>query len=244
MITNGAILLTEKIMGSDDVDVSQIMKQIALSNNLKHIAHLRFIPKKSNDLSLLAATVTYPIEWQHRYFEKQYVLIDPVVSHGLRAVMPFDWIELMTDDPQVHEFFMDAARFELGNNGITIPIRARDGSVSIVSFTSDHRRADWEQFKRESMPELQMISVLVDTAANTTQRLRIERRLLSQREEQCLVWAARGKTYEDISDILGISYASVKRYLDTARHKLNCINLTHAVAVAIATGVIPAKSVR
>jgi DNA-binding CsgD family transcriptional regulator len=36
----------------------------------------------------------------------------------------------------------------------------------------------------------------------------------------------------------------VKTYLDTARHKLSCINLTHAVAVAIATGVIPAKVLR
>ena len=89
-----------------------------------------------------------------------------------------------------------------------------------------------------------MMSVLVDMAASMNQKLEIQRTLLSQREEQCLVWAARGKTYEDISEILGISYASVKRYLDTARHKLNCINLTHAVAVAIATGVIPALAVR
>ena len=39
-------------------------------------------------------------------------------------------------------------------------------------------------------------------------------------------------------------FASVKTYLDTARHKLSCINLTHAVAVAIATEVIPAKALR
>ena len=41
-----------------------------------------------------------------------------------------------------------------------------------------------------------------------------------------------------------LSFSSVKTYLDTARHKLSCINLTHAVAVAIATGVIPAKALR
>ena len=44
--------------------------------------------------------------------------------------------------------------------------------------------------------------------------------------------------------LLNLSFASVKTYLDTARHKLSCINLTHAVAVAIATGVIPAKALR
>lgn len=244
MITNGAILLTEKILGVDDIDVVNTLRQIALSIDLKHIAHLRFVPKKSNNLSLLTSTVTYPMEWQKRYFSKQYILIDPVVSFGLRASMPFDWSEIINDDPQVQEFFMDAARFDIGRNGLSVPIRTREGSVSIISYTCDHTLAEWERFKRESMRELQMISVLVDMAANINQKLRIERTVLSQREEQCLIWAARGKTFEEISDILGISYASVKRYLDTARHKLNCVNLTHTVAVAIASGVIPATSVR
>jgi len=244
MITNGSIQLTEKILGVNDVDLVHVLKQIALANDLKHIAHLRFVPKKSNELSLLTSTVTYPIEWQHRYFERQYVLVDPVVSHGLRATLPFDWSDFATDDLQVHEFLKDASRFGLGSNGLSIPIRARDGSVSIVSFTSDHSHVDWELFKRENMRELQILSVLLDAAAKMPQALRIGRTLLSQREEQCLIWAARGKTYEDIAEILEISYGSVKRYLDTARHKLNCINLTHAVAVAIATGVIPATSVR
>lgn len=65
---------------------------------------------------------------------------------------------------------------------------------------------------------------------------------LSRREEQCLIWAARGKTYQEIADILDLSFGSVKSHLDTARHKLHCINLTHAVAVAVATGAIPATS--
>ena len=56
-----------------------------------------------------------------------------------------------------------------------------------------------------------------------------------------------GGARQDISRdcrVLNLSFASVKTYLDTARHKLSCINLTHAVAVAIATGVIPAKAMR
>jgi hypothetical protein len=36
----------------------------------------------------------------------------------------------------------------------------------------------------------------------------------------------------------------VKNDLDTARHKLNCANLTQAVGVAVATGVIPAEAVQ
>jgi len=36
----------------------------------------------------------------------------------------------------------------------------------------------------------------------------------------------------------------VKAHLDTARHNLHCMNLTQAIAVAVATGVIPPKSLR
>jgi DNA-binding CsgD family transcriptional regulator len=94
------------------------------------------------------------------------------------------------------------------------------------------------------MTKLQLMSVLIDSAASINLKLNTPPVSLSKREEQCLIWAARGKTYQDIAEILNLSFGSVKSYLDTARHKLNCINLTHAVAVAVATGVIPAKALR
>lgn len=55
---------------------------------------------------------------------------------------------------------------------------------------------------------------------------------LSAREHDCLTWAAKGKTYAEIGAILGISFASVKNYLDAARYKLHAANVTHAVAIA------------
>ena len=88
------------------------------------------------------------------------------------------------------------------------------------------------------------MAVLIDSAAGSNFKLMPEPVELSKREEECLIWAARGKPYHDIAGILNLSFASVKSYLDTARHKLSCINLTHAVAVAIATEVIPAKALR
>ena len=42
--------------------------------------------------------------------------------------------------------------------------------------------------------------------------------------------------------ILGLAFGTVKVHLDTARHKLQCMNLTHAAAVAFATGVFPAQA--
>ena len=61
---------------------------------------------------------------------------------------------------------------------------------------------------------------------------------LSQRELSCLKWAARGKTYNEIGMILGLSFSTVKSYLDSARYKLNCANLPMATARAVAIGVL------
>ena len=243
-IDSAAIRLTDTILGYNEQDLEETLKAIAADIGVYHIAYLRFSPEKSSDTSLLTAIVTYPIRWQNRYFEKQYVLIDPVIAHGSKAVLPFDWDELVTDDPVVRTFFIDALSYDVGRNGISIPVRNRRGAYSLVSFTSNHSKEEWREYKAHNIIKLQLMSVLIDLAASINLKLNVPAVKLSKREEQCLIWAARGKTYQDISEILNISFGSVKSYLDTARHKLNCINLTHAVAVAVATGVIPAKALR
>jgi DNA-binding CsgD family transcriptional regulator len=241
-IDSAAIRLTDTILGYNEQDLVATLKAIANDIGVAHIAYVRFAPDKSSDSSLLTSTVTYSIQWQTRYFLKQYVLIDPVISTGSKAVLPFDWEELASDEPAVRAFFADATSHHVGRNGVSIPVRNRRAVYSVVSFTSNQSRQEWLEYKKNNMVKLQLLSVLIDSAASINLKLNAPPVKLSRREEQCLIWAARGKTYQDISEILNISFGSVKSYLDTARHKLNCVNLTHAVAVAIATGVIPAKA--
>jgi DNA-binding CsgD family transcriptional regulator len=243
-IESAAIRLTDTILGYNEQDLEHTLRAIAADIGMAHIAYMRFAPDKSSDASLLTGARTYSFQWQTRYFLKQYILIDPVLAHGSKAILPFDWAELPRDDPAIQAFFADAVNHGVGCNGISVPVRNRRGVYSVVSFTSDHSRSDWEVFKNSNMVKLQLISVLIDSAASVNLKLSSPAVKLSKREEQCLIWAARGKTYQDISDILNISFGSVKSYLDTARHKLNCANLTHAVGVAVATGVIPAKALQ
>jgi DNA-binding CsgD family transcriptional regulator len=243
-IESAAIRLTDTILGYNEQDLEETLKAIALDIGVSHVAYMRFAPDKSSDASLLTGTVTYSFQWQTRYFLKQYVLIDPVIAFGGKAVRPFDWEELPQEDPGVRAFFADALTHDVGLNGLSIPVRNRRGIYSLVSYTSNHPKPEWQEFKKSHMVKLQLISVLIDSAASVNLKLSSPPVKLSKREEQCLIWAARGKTYQDISDILNISFGSVKSYLDTARHKLNCANLTHAVGVAIATGVIPAKALQ
>ena len=61
---------------------------------------------------------------------------------------------------------------------------------------------------------------------------------LSNRERECLKWAARGKTYTEIGMIVGIAFATVKSNLDHARYKLDCATLSQATASAVARGIL------
>jgi len=244
-IDSAAIRLTDTILGYNEQDLEETLKAIAADIGVCHISYLRLSPDKGSDTSVLTtAIITYSRSWQLRYFERQYVLIDPVIAFGSKAVLPFDWDQLATDDPAVQAFFADALNHGVGRNGISIPVRNRRGAFAVVSFTSNHSKEEWQEYKKNNIIKLQLMSVLIDSAASINLKLNSPPIKLSKREEQCLIWAARGKTYQDISEILNISFGSVKSYLDTARHKLNCINLTHACAVAVATGVIPAKALK
>ena len=236
--------LTETILGNDDNDLADTLKSIASEIGISHIAYLRMSPDKSPDICQLVAIVTYSRLWQHRYFVKKYMTNDPLISYGRDADQPFDWANVPVDDPATKAFFADAVNHSVGRNGLSIPLRNRRGVFALVSFTSDLPTDEWEAYKAANMKGLKLLSVLIDSAANINFKLRAPPVHLSNREEQCLLWAARGKTYQEIAEILGLAFGSVKTHLDAARHKLHCMNLTHAAAVAFATGVIPAQALK
>lgn len=242
--SDSAIRLTDTILGYNEQDLSDTLKAIASEIGVCHISYIRFAQNKSIDTSILTASVTYSKEWTLRYFLRQYANTDPVLAHGRTAVLPFDWEILCDSNPSALAFFADAANYGVGRNGLSIPVRNRTGIFSLVSFSSDYSRTDWEEYKAQNMAKLQLLSCLINSAANINFKLPTPPVKLSRREEQCLIWAARGKTYQEIGEILDLTFGSVKTHLDSARRKLHCMNLTHAAAVAVATSVIPAKALQ
>lgn len=61
---------------------------------------------------------------------------------------------------------------------------------------------------------------------------------LNKREHVCLLWMARGKTYMEVSLILGVAYGTVKSNLDAVRYKLNSATIAQAAARAVALGIL------
>jgi DNA-binding NarL/FixJ family response regulator len=61
---------------------------------------------------------------------------------------------------------------------------------------------------------------------------------LNEREIESLTWSARGKTSDEIAQILGLTKRTVDFHLDSARSKLGVANRTQAVVKAVTGGLI------
>src|SRR5262249_7109270 len=161
-IDSAAMKLTDTILGYNEQDLADTLKAIATQIGVSHIAYLRLSPDKSVDTNLLTAVVTYSRSWQARYFLKQYVVNDPVISHGRDAAVTFDWANLPVDDPATKAFLTDAANHNVGRHGLSIPLRNRRGVFALVSFTSNLSADEWELYKTNNMKKLQLLSALID----------------------------------------------------------------------------------
>ena len=152
--------LKETIRGVKDVETA--LRSIAKETGVSHTSCARFSSIEGLEATLLTAKVTYPFRWQARYFLKQYAVVDPVIRHGKTAVEPFDWEELVTDDPAVRQFFEDAAKHGVGQNGYSIPVRpGPDADFSVVSFNSDHPKKEWVRFKTENASRMVQLAILI-----------------------------------------------------------------------------------
>jgi LuxR family quorum sensing-dependent transcriptional regulator len=61
---------------------------------------------------------------------------------------------------------------------------------------------------------------------------------LSAREQECLIWTARGKTSAECAVIMGVAESTVVGYIAALNRKLGAQNKTHMVAIAYEKGLL------
>ncbi len=179
------------------------------------------------------ASVTYSEEWINQYREKSYLEIDPVLQAVQKSILPIDWQSFDISNQKVRRFFNEAKDAGVGRNGISIPVRGRTGDSAIFSITANAKDNDWFQFKRQFMRDFQVLAVHFHQSVLISNNVIQPKFKLSHRENEVLYWTACGKTGEESALILGISKRGVRFHIYNIMHKLNCTNVTHAVAKAI-----------
>ncbi len=186
---------------------------------------------------------TYDVAWVRRYIEMDYARIDPVVLGAIRRFTPMDWKSLDWSNPQARDLMREAMAAGLGNQGWSVPIWGPGGEFAV--FTVNHTSSDevWTEFTTHWAKDILLISHLVHQQAKRiiNQEVDSPSAELSPREREALAQLSLGHSRANVADALHISENTLRAYIDSARHKLGALNVTHAVAIALAKGIIVPK---
>ena len=235
--------LIESLAAADSVaTLHEVACRICESCGLDHFLYATSVP-----VSFVAPKIIfisgYPQSWREHYNAQGYAAIDPTVQHSLRAVTPLPWTEiapLEAADPRVRAMMAESRDFGLVH-GVTLPLHGSRGELAMLNFASADPHPRQRETLEEYLPALHLLTAhfhehvrrVLDIITLPTAGGK-----MTTRESECLLWAAEGKTSWETSQILGISERTIIFHLQNAQEKLSASSRQHAVARAIATGLI------
>ncbi len=186
--------------------------------------------------SLDIVNINYPSEWIELYVTRNYQQIDPILKENFESFSLQYWADTYRKIPPPKEFLSLAEDFGL-DRGYTHGVRSFTGEEgSLFSFsgrTVEHCELT-ATILDASIPHLhQALCRAVKYESMRTAGA------LSLREKEVLKWMTQGKSTWDISKILHISERTVHFHGQNIKLKLNATSRSHAVAIALETGIIP-----
>lgn len=182
----------------------------------------------------------YPLDWVNRYVEQNYLRVDPVVQGCYQNFHPVDWKKLDWSSKAVRTFQKDAQAHGIGNQGFSIPIRGPAGQFAMFTISHNCDDASWANFTETNRCDLILFAHYFNHKALELEpgRAPVVPQPLSPREVDAMTLLAVGYSRAQVAETLSISEHTLRVYIESARHKLGAQNTTHAVARAIASGVI------
>ncbi|NKQ85623.1 transcriptional regulator TraR [Rhizobium ruizarguesonis] len=186
------------------------------------------------------AASNYPPEWRSTYFKRNFEAVDPVVKRAKSLKQAFAWSaeqERSRLSKDERAFYAQAADFGI-RSGITIPIKAANGSMSMFTLASEKTVIDLER-------DIDTVSAAAAVGQLHTRMCFLpltpseqHPAWLDPKEAAYLQWIAVGKTMEETADLEGVKYNSVKSKLEETRKRLRIHTMPHLVALAIRAGLI------
>jgi LuxR family transcriptional regulator, activator of conjugal transfer of Ti plasmids len=223
----------------DEIGFERIARRIAERLGFRWFAYLRL----SDDIPTLMSS--YPKSWTSRYFDLGYQQIDPVVRRARHESELFNWggsAPNATGTREQRRFFDEAMTFGI-KSGVTVPIRGGFGRMAAFTMATDEPTVSVERLVDDRRDVLQLVGLYFHTHVTVKVRTGVNRPegegVLTQRERQCLAWAARGKTVADTAILVGIAPRTVVFHLEKARQKLNASSIAQCVAEAMRRGLLP-----
>ena len=183
---------------------------------------------------------TYDPVWVQRYTENDYMRIDPVVIGSFQRFHPVDWRELDWSSRAVQAFRKDSIKHGVGTQGFSFPIRGPNGQLSLLSTSDSTDDASWDDFTKSNQREWIVIAHCLNRKTLELVGCQNPETMgqLSPRGIEALTYLGMGHVRAQVAELLNISEHTLRAYIESARFKLGASNTTHAVARAVAEGLI------
>ncbi|SEW28312.1 regulatory protein, luxR family [Cognatiyoonia koreensis] len=183
---------------------------------------------------------TYDPKWVQHYVDKDYLRVDPVVLGCFQRFHPVDWKMLDWSSKAARAFRKDSIAHGIGNQGFSVPIRGPNGQFALFSLSHHCSDAEWSAFTTKNQRDIILIAHFLNQKALDFEMERQPEpvRPLSPREVDTLTYLAMGYGRSQVAEMLLISEHTLRAYIESARFKLGALNTTHAVARALAEGLI------
>jgi len=228
--------------GSPD-DVFDLLGQAVTDYGYNRVAFGAVTPAAQDMLALgnlkPAVALNYPDDWVKRYFEESYQEVDPIVLLASTRAAPMLWSDLQAGEdlsPKQKKMFSESREAGL-LNGLSIPVHGPLGESYVVSMATDAAKSS----NGNDLGSLQVLAIQFQLAYSQIARQHPEARKgyhLTERERECLLWTARGKSAWAIGMILGVSEHTVNFHLKSVMKKMGTTNRVTAVVSAIQNGMI------
>lgn len=181
----------------------------------------------------------YPARWADYYDENALGVSDPVHRASHVTSIGFCWSQIPCMIPlTTRDQKMLALGAEQGiGDGFTVPAHVPGEARGSCSFANDADRA----MPVATLPLAQLAGAFSFEAARRLWLPRgqveaLRARTLTDRQRDCVLWLARGKTDWETGKILGVSEETVKRHVKLARERLGVSKRTLLVIQALFDG--------
>jgi DNA-binding CsgD family transcriptional regulator len=188
---------------------------------------------------------TYPRQWTALYRHATYAAVDPRLARTRHRATPYLWDA--ADAPAAGlcgQFVRDAARFGIRSS---VVISLHDGVAGQVALTFNSAASSLADVRRDAvlamLGDLMLIAVALHEGvlswriAKAAVRRHAAPRL-TQRECDCLKFAARGMTSADIGNKLSVTERTVNFHFGRLRQKLGALNRPEAIAKGVSLGLL------
>jgi LuxR family quorum-sensing system transcriptional regulator CciR len=222
-------------------DLAALLTETVEALGFDYVALVHHVDVTTPEAAAQAVQVVdYPEAWHAVVAARGYFADDPVLAACQKSAAAFVWSDLPSLLPltarQVE--ILEAAGACGLAEGFTVPVNVPGEFLGSCSFGI----ATGGELPRRALPAAQYVGCFAFEAARRIQRLEAARsgreanpagRHLTQRQFDCVILAAQGRSDWHIAQLLGISSDTVHQHIEMAKHRFGVASRTELVVRAL-----------